>query len=115
MTLPDLDTVRDQFEDRVFADRDLTRPAACRRSSLRQRRCGSQQGHPTARLANGAGTPRTRPISVDGRFVQGELAMLKTYCPDKLPDSRTGAGTLLLSNTFGRSEDPWTCVSASRT
>ena len=61
MTLPDSGTVRDQFEGRVFADRDLTGPTARRWRSLRQPRCGSQHGHPAGWLANGAGTPGTRP------------------------------------------------------
>ncbi len=35
-------------------------------------------------LANGAGGPGTRPVIADSRLLQGELLIIKVYCPDKL-------------------------------
>jgi hypothetical protein len=53
-----------------------------------------------AQLANGAGGPGTRPIIADSRVVQGELAILKIYCPDKLPDFQSFAGKLAFAKTI---------------
>jgi hypothetical protein len=36
-------------------------------------------------LTNGAAGPGIRPIIADNLLVQGELAVIKTYCPDELP------------------------------
>jgi hypothetical protein len=35
---------------------------------------------------NGAAGPGLRPIIADNRLVQAGLAVIKTYCPDELPD-----------------------------
>lgn len=37
-------------------------------------------------LYNGAGGPGARPIIADNKVVQGQLLMIKIYCPDQLPD-----------------------------
>ena len=37
-------------------------------------------------MSNGAGGPGTRPIIADSKLVQGELAVIAIYCPDKLSD-----------------------------
>ena len=39
-----------------------------------------------AQLANGSGGPGTRPIITDSRLLQGQLLVIKTYCPDELAD-----------------------------
>ncbi|MGW0040985.1 hypothetical protein [Rhodococcus sp. NPDC003348] len=39
-----------------------------------------------AQLANGSGGPGTRPIIADSRLLQGQLLVIKTYCPDELAD-----------------------------
>ena len=35
---------------------------------------------------NGAAGPGLRPVIADNRLVQAGLAVVKTYCPDELPD-----------------------------
>jgi len=35
---------------------------------------------------NGAAGPGVRPIIADNLLVQGELAVIKTYCPEELPE-----------------------------
>ena len=35
---------------------------------------------------NGAAGPGLRPVIADNRLVQGALAVIKTYCPDELPE-----------------------------
>ena len=35
---------------------------------------------------NGAAGPGLRPVIADNRLVQAGLAVIKTYCPDELPD-----------------------------
>lgn len=37
-----------------------------------------------SQLANGATGPGSRPVIVSSRLVQGELAIVKIYCPDEL-------------------------------
>jgi hypothetical protein len=37
-------------------------------------------------LTNGSGGPGLRPIIADNEVVQGQLAVIKVYCPDELPD-----------------------------
>jgi hypothetical protein len=39
-----------------------------------------------SQLSNGAGGPGTRPVIADSRAVQGELLVIKIYCPDALED-----------------------------
>ncbi|WP_137875762.1 hypothetical protein [Rhodococcus sp. Q] len=39
-----------------------------------------------AQLANGSGGPGTRPVIADSRLLQGQLLVIKTYCPDELAD-----------------------------
>jgi hypothetical protein len=36
-------------------------------------------------LSNGAGGPGQRPVIADSRAVQGELLIIKVYCPEDLP------------------------------
>ncbi|HEY7705821.1 MAG TPA: hypothetical protein VH968_01475 [Gaiellaceae bacterium] len=44
------------------------------------------QGFLRLQLSNGAAGPGQRPVRVDQRVVQGELAIIQTYCPDKVED-----------------------------
>ena len=44
------------------------------------------QGMLKLQLSNGAGGPGQRPVTVAREVVQGELLIVQTYCPDKLPD-----------------------------
>jgi hypothetical protein len=44
------------------------------------------QANLNAQLANGAGGPGTRPTTVDGRVIQGELLAIGIYCPEQLAD-----------------------------
>ena len=37
-------------------------------------------------LTNGAAGPGVRPVIADSRAVQGQLLIMKTYCPDELED-----------------------------
>ena len=37
-------------------------------------------------LSNGAAGPGMRPVIADSRVVQGQLLIIKIYCPDELPD-----------------------------
>lgn len=39
-----------------------------------------------ALLANGATGPGARPVIADSRVVQGQLLIMKVYCPDELED-----------------------------
>jgi hypothetical protein len=38
-------------------------------------------------LTNGAAGPGIRPVIADNRVVQGELAVIKIYCPRSCPSS----------------------------
>jgi hypothetical protein len=44
------------------------------------------QGFLKLQLANGAGGPGQRPVTVAKETVQGQILIMQTYCPDKLPD-----------------------------
>jgi hypothetical protein len=50
-------------------------------------------------LMNGAGGPGMRPVIADNRVVKGQLAIIKIYCPDKLPSFQDFVGGLRLENT----------------
>ncbi len=39
-----------------------------------------------SQLSTGPGGPGSRPIIADSRVVQGELLIIKVYCPDELAD-----------------------------
>jgi hypothetical protein len=39
-----------------------------------------------SQLANGASGPGGRPVIADSRVVQGQLLIIKVYCPDELDD-----------------------------
>lgn len=39
-----------------------------------------------SQLSTGAGGPGARPIIADSRVVQGELRIIKVYCPEELAD-----------------------------
>jgi hypothetical protein len=38
-----------------------------------------------AQLSNGAAGPGVRPLIADSRFVDAELKIINSYCPEKLP------------------------------
>jgi hypothetical protein len=40
-------------------------------------------------LANGATGPGARPVIADSRLLQGQLLIIKVYCPDQLDDFKT--------------------------
>ena len=39
-----------------------------------------------SQLSNGATGPGMRPVIANSRIAQGELQIIKVYCPDKLPE-----------------------------
>ncbi len=39
-----------------------------------------------SQLSTGSGGPGSRPIIADNKVVQGELLIIKVYCPDELED-----------------------------
>lgn len=47
-----------------------------------------------AQLANGATGPGARPVVADSRVVQGQLLIIKIYCPDELEDFQKFVGDL---------------------
>jgi Tfp pilus assembly protein FimT len=49
-------------------------------------------------LVNGAAGPGIRPVIADNRVVQGELAVIKTYCPDQAPEFTEFIDALKLDN-----------------
>lgn len=54
-----------------------------------------------AQLANGASGPGSRPVIANSRVVQGELAVIKVYCPDELADFQKFVDGLKLENSGG--------------
>ena len=51
-------------------------------------------------LTNGASFVGRRAIIVDERLIQGEAAILKVYCPDKLPEFQDKLGDLEFDDTL---------------
>jgi hypothetical protein len=49
-------------------------------------------------LTNGAAGPGIRPVIADNRVVQGELAIIETYCPEELPEFTQFADDLKLDD-----------------
>ena len=49
-------------------------------------------------LTNGAAGPGIRPVIADNRVVQGELAVIKVYCPQELPEFTEFTDALKLDN-----------------
>jgi Tfp pilus assembly protein FimT len=39
-----------------------------------------------SQLSNGSGGPGTRPVIADSKVFQGQLMIIKVYCPDELKD-----------------------------
>ena len=39
-----------------------------------------------SQIANGAAGPGMRPVIADGDVLRGQIAIMRIYCPDKLPD-----------------------------
>jgi Tfp pilus assembly protein FimT len=54
-----------------------------------------------AGLANGAGGPGARATIADSRVVQGELLVIKVYCPDELAEFQEFVDGLKLESTSG--------------
>jgi Tfp pilus assembly protein FimT len=54
-----------------------------------------------AQLANGSGGPGSRPVIADSRVVQGELMVIKIYCPQELEEFQEFVNSLKLSDTTG--------------
>lgn len=52
-----------------------------------------------AALTNGAGGPGARPVIADSRFIQGQLLIIKTYCPDQLTQFKDTVNQLKFDNT----------------
>ena len=50
-------------------------------------------------LMNGAAGPGMRPVIADNRVVKGQLAIIKVYCPDKLPSFQDFVNGLRLRDT----------------
>ena len=56
-----------------------------------------------SQLSTGAGGPGSRPIIADSRAVQGQLAIIKVYCPDELPDFQKFVDDLKLDDNVAGS------------
>jgi Tfp pilus assembly protein FimT len=54
-----------------------------------------------SQLTNGSSGPGTRPVIADSRVVQGQLLVIKVYCPDELEDFQKFVDDLKLSDTSG--------------
>ena len=54
-----------------------------------------------AQLTNGAGGPGSRPVIANSRVVQGELMIIKVYCPDELEEFQEFVDSLNLDTTSG--------------
>ena len=52
-----------------------------------------------AQLTNGASGPGIRPVIADSRVVQGQLLIIKVYCPDELEEFQTFVDSLNLDTT----------------
>ncbi|MEV0273441.1 hypothetical protein AB0H43_32125 [Hamadaea sp. NPDC050747] len=55
-----------------------------------------------AMMTNGAGGPGARPVISDSLAVRGQLAIMKVYCPDKLPDFQQYADSLKFDDVVKR-------------
>jgi hypothetical protein len=54
-----------------------------------------------AQLANGASGPGSRPVIANSKVVQGELLVIKVYCPDELAEFQEFVDSLNLDTTSG--------------
>ena len=54
-----------------------------------------------AQLTNGASGPGIRPVIANSRVVQGELMVIKVYCPGELEEFQTFVNSLNLDTTTG--------------
>jgi hypothetical protein len=54
-----------------------------------------------AQLSNGASGPGSRPVIANSRVVQGELLVIKVYCPDELEEFQKFVDSLKLDTTSG--------------
>lgn len=54
-----------------------------------------------SQLANGASGPGSRPVIANSKVVQGELLVIKVYCPDELADFQEFVDGLNLDTTSG--------------
>jgi Tfp pilus assembly protein FimT len=54
-----------------------------------------------AQLTNGASGPGSRPVIANSRVVQGELMIIKVYCPDELEEFQEFVDSLNLDTTSG--------------
>jgi Tfp pilus assembly protein FimT len=54
-----------------------------------------------AQLTNGASGPGNRPVIANSRVVQGELMIIKVYCPDELEEFQEFVDSLNLDTTSG--------------
>jgi Tfp pilus assembly protein FimT len=60
---------------------------------------GIRKGILLQQMMNGAVGPGMRPVVVDRRVVQGQLLVLKIYCPDKLPTFQEFVNNLEFDST----------------
>ncbi len=60
---------------------------------------GLRKGILLGQIVNGAAGPGLRPVVADRRIVQGQLLVLKIYCPDKLPTFQELVNDLKLDDT----------------
>jgi hypothetical protein len=54
-----------------------------------------------AQLANGASGPGSRPVIANSKVVQGELLVIKVYCPEELEEFQKFVDSLNLDTTSG--------------
>ena len=65
-----------------------------------------------SQLTNGATGPGNRPVIANARIAEGELAIIKIYCPDELAEFQQFIDDL---KTYQHRavREPWTCAPAS--
>jgi hypothetical protein len=52
-------------------------------------------------LTNGSGGPGSRPVIVDNKVMQGQLAIIEVYCPDELEDFQQFVDSLETTDSNG--------------
>jgi hypothetical protein len=52
-------------------------------------------------LTNGSGGPGSRPVIVDNKVMQGQLAIIEVYCPDELEDFQQFVDSLQTTDSNG--------------
>ena len=89
---------------------DRARARRRRRRDLRRPERRPEPRHPAVPAdATARPGPGARPVIADSRVVQGQLLIIKIYCPDKLADFQEYVDDLKTDRRGGATE-PWTCA-----